>query len=110
MLLLRYVEGLGFVELSNRLGITPVATRQRAHRAREELIGACIEHTAQSGSRTCSAIRARLGRYLRGRLNLKTRTEVQNHLDGCKQCSDCLAQLVDLYGPLLTIREPTNEL
>lgn len=109
VLLLRYVEGLGFVELAERLGVTPVAARQRAHRAREELIGACIEQTAHSTVGKCAAVRSRLGRYLRGRLSAKARHQIRRHIESCRSCSECLAQLVDLYGPFLARSESTDE-
>lgn len=98
ILSLRYLEGLGFPELSRRLSISPVAARQRAHRAREELVGACMDRAAQSGAGACTPIRGRLGRYHRGLLSRKVRTEVSTHLDGCAACASCYEQLVDLYG------------
>jgi RNA polymerase sigma factor (sigma-70 family) len=104
VLLLRYVEGLSYSDLAASLGISTVAARQRAHRARDELIGACIEHTASPGPDTCSSVRARLGRYLRGRLTGNARQEVAQHLHRCKKCTECLLQLQDLYGHVLRPR------
>lgn len=98
ILRLRYVDGLGFTELAGQLGITPVAARQRAHRAREELVGACIEHTVTTGHGACRSVRSKLGRYLRGRLSRNTRAHISAHLDRCRACSGCLAELKDLYG------------
>jgi RNA polymerase sigma-70 factor (ECF subfamily) len=95
---LRYVEGMDFPALAHKLSITPVAARQRAHRAREELIGACMDHTASAGSEGCRPIRRRLGRYHRGLLGTKLRRQITAHLDACKACSSCYEQLVDLYG------------
>jgi RNA polymerase sigma factor (sigma-70 family) len=95
---LRYIEGLGFPELSQRLGITPVAARQRAHRAREELVGACMDKAAQAGAGECRPIRVRLGRYHRGLLSKKARAELELHLGSCAACSSCYEQLIDLYG------------
>ena len=95
---LRYLEGLSFPELAERLSISPVAARQRAHRAREELIGLCMEHAATSGAGKCTTVRRRLGRYHRGLLSQKTRSEVGLHLAGCPACQSCYEQLIDLYG------------
>jgi RNA polymerase sigma-70 factor (ECF subfamily) len=95
---LRYLEGLGFPELSQRLGITPVAARQRAHRAREELVGACMDRAAQAGVGECRPIRVRLGRYHRGLLSQKTRADLEFHLASCEACASCYEQLIDLYG------------
>jgi RNA polymerase sigma factor (sigma-70 family) len=98
---LRYVEGLDYRDLSSELGITPVAARQRAHRAREELISACMELVAQSGDGACRELRSRLGRYHRGLLTRKVRAEVQLHLETCPPCRACYEQVIDLYGTRL---------
>jgi RNA polymerase sigma factor (sigma-70 family) len=98
VLTLRYIDGLGFLELASLLGITAVAARQRAHRAREELIGACIEQTALTDAGTCRSIRSRMGRYLRGRLSRKARAHIASHLSSCDRCRRCYLELVDLYG------------
>ena len=95
---LRYVERLDFHDLAARLGITPVAARQRAHRAREELAGACMELSARNGEGICRQTRGRLGRYHRGLLGRPVRAEVELHLAGCPPCSSCYAQLIELYG------------
>ncbi|HEY6318607.1 MAG TPA: sigma-70 family RNA polymerase sigma factor [Acidimicrobiia bacterium] len=105
VLLLRYVEGLNYSELGQTLGISTVAARQRAHRARDELVGACIDQTASPGVGRCSAVRGRLGRYLRGRLPQRARDDIAEHLQQCAQCGECLAQLKDLYGHGLGRRE-----
>ena len=101
ILRLRYLEGLGFPELAHRLAISPVAARQRAHRAREELIGACMDQVAVTGDGACQPIRRRLGRYHRGLLGRKLRAQVVTHLDSCEACESCYEQLVDLYGQRL---------
>ena len=95
---LRYVDRLDFHDLSARLGITPVAARQRAHRAREELVGACMELSARNGEGICRQIRGRLGRYHRGLLGRVVRAEVELHLAECPDCSSCYEQLIELYG------------
>lgn len=101
---LRYIEGLGFPELSQRLGITSVAARQRAHRAREELIGACMDRAAQAGTGDCRPIRVRLGRYHRGLLSQRARADLEFHLASCEACTSCYEQLIDLYGHRLVDR------
>lgn len=101
VLQLRYVEGLGFLELAARLHITTVAARQRAHRARGELVSACIEQTARHGQGTCARVRSRLGRYLRGRLSRRLRDEINAHLSVCASCRRCHEEIIELYGHLL---------
>jgi RNA polymerase sigma-70 factor (ECF subfamily) len=99
---LRYVEDLDYHDLAGELGISPVAARQRAHRAREELVSACMELVAQSGEGTCRQVRGRLGRFHRGLLTRKVRGELQVHLDACLPCQLCYDQVIDLYGSRLT--------
>lgn len=101
ILTLRYVDGLGFVEMAESLGISPVAARQRAHRAREELVSACIEFTASANARSCTAIRGRFGRYLRGRLSRGARRQITGHLEICRACRRCYDDLRETYGALL---------
>jgi len=102
ILSLRYIQGFGFVEMADQLGISAVAARQRAHRAREELIGACIEHlNVERDGGACSRVRSRLGRYLRGRLSRNTRADIERHIDACSGCAQYYAEVIDLYGPLL---------
>jgi RNA polymerase sigma factor (sigma-70 family) len=95
---LRYMESLNFPDLADRLGITSVAARQRAHRAREELVGACMDATASGGSGDCKTIRRRLGRYHRGLLSRRVRASVDAHLTTCQECGSCYEQLIDLFG------------
>jgi RNA polymerase sigma factor (sigma-70 family) len=95
---LRYMESLNFPELAERLGITSVAARQRAHRAREELVGACMDVAAGGGTGNCKVIRRRLGRYHRGLLSQRVRDGIETHLDMCRECASCYEQLIDLFG------------
>jgi RNA polymerase sigma-70 factor (ECF subfamily) len=95
---LRYFEGLDYHELSTQLGVTPVAARQRAHRAREELITACMELHGGDGADDCAYARVRFGRFYRGLLTRKTRALVSHHLRSCAKCSLHYEQTVDLYG------------
>jgi len=95
---LRYVEHLDYLELSRQLGITPVAARQRAHRAREELVSACMEYAATGGDGECREVRSRLGRYHRGLLTRRMRTRIDVHLSDCPACVSCYEQVTELYG------------
>jgi RNA polymerase sigma-70 factor (ECF subfamily) len=95
---LRYIEGMTFPEVAGLLGITSVAARQRAHRAREEFVGACMDSAARAGTGECKPIRVKLGRFHRGRLSQKVRAEVALHLAGCSACETCYEQLIELYG------------
>ena len=95
---LRFGKRLDYHTLSERLGITPVAARQRVHRAREELVSACMEKVAEAGPEGCRDVRVRLGRYHRGLLSRPVRAQLSRHLDTCAGCASCYEQLIDLYG------------
>jgi RNA polymerase sigma factor (sigma-70 family) len=104
---LRFMQGLPFPEVARRLNISGVAARQRAHRACEELVGACIERSAEGGIGECGDTRRRLGRYYRGLLSRRVRAEIRAHLDSCTACAECFEQVVDLYGA--RFRSPGSE-
>jgi RNA polymerase sigma-70 factor (ECF subfamily) len=102
---LRYVESLDYHELSTVLGISAVAARQRAHRAREELISACMELDSGASAEECRFVRTRLGRFHRGLLTRRARGQVDIHLTVCTKCSAHYEQLIDLYGYRLGKRD-----
>ena len=95
---LRYVDRLDYSSLGARLSISPAAARQRVHRAREQLVAACIDAEATGGTGTCREARVRMGRYYRGKLNEAARGTLEAHLDECDRCRECYRQLVDVYG------------
>lgn len=95
---LRYIEGMSFPDVAGRLAITSVAARQRAHRAREEFVGACMDSAARAGDGDCGPLRSKFGRYHRGLLSKRMRAEVALHLSECASCRSCYEQLIDLYG------------
>lgn len=99
---LRYVEGLDYQDVSGLLSISAVAARQRAHRAREELISACMELDSHAANDACQYVRVRLGRYYRGLLTRRARSRVGMHLRECHSCASSYEQVVDLYGYRLT--------
>lgn len=95
---LRYIVGLDYEHVARELGIRTGAARQRAHRARDELLGACIEVEARGGDGACGRMRLLLGRYYRGRLTKGVRSEVESHLSECRHCAACYDELVNAYG------------
>ncbi len=95
---LRYVDRLDYETVGARLAISAAAARQRVHRAREQLVAACIDADATGGTGTCRETRLRMGHFYRGRLNDGARTRMQAHLDECHRCTECYTQLVDVYG------------
>lgn len=104
---LRYIEGMSFPDVAGALSISSVAARQRAHRAREEFVGACMDCAARAGAGACKPLRSKLGRYHRGLLSRKTRAAMALHLTECDACRTCYEQLIDLYGHRIDrLREP----
>ena len=101
---LRYVDRLDYATLGTRLGVSAAAARQRVHRARDHLVAACIDVDATGGTGACREVRVRMGRFYRGKLTRGLRARMQAHLDECEQCTECYAQLVDVYGR----RRPTT--
>ena len=95
---LRYVDRLDYASIADRLAITPVAARQRVHRAREQLVAACIEAEAGGGAGRCRETRLAMGRLYRDRLTGPEASAVHDHLRDCARCAECYAQLVDSYG------------
>ncbi|HZP31587.1 MAG TPA: sigma-70 family RNA polymerase sigma factor [Acidimicrobiia bacterium] len=95
---LRYVDRLDYAALGARLGVSAAAARQRVHRARDQLVAACIDADATGGTGPCREARGRMGRYYRGKLTRGVRAQMQEHLDTCELCRECYSQLVDVYG------------
>jgi RNA polymerase sigma factor (sigma-70 family) len=95
---LRYVDRLDYATLGARLGTTAAAARQRVHRARDQLVAACIDVDATGGAGQCRDVRVRMGRFYRGKLTRNMRTGVEAHLAECALCRECYTQLVDVYG------------
>jgi RNA polymerase sigma-70 factor, ECF subfamily len=96
---LRYVELLDYADIGLRLGITPSTARQRVHRAREHLLGACFAADSDdSSSNVCRMTRFRLARFARSALTRRIAARVALHLRNCDACRDEYVQLADLYG------------
>jgi hypothetical protein len=95
---LRFVDRLDYASLGDRLGTTEAAARQRVHRARDQLVAACIDVDATGGSGQCREVRVRMGRFYRGKLTRGLRVRMETHLEECPYCRDCYSQLVDAYG------------
>jgi RNA polymerase sigma-70 factor, ECF subfamily len=96
---LRYVQLLEYADIGAQLGITPSTARQRVHRARERLIGACF--AADPGDESavvCRMTKLRLARFVRRSLTRRIAARVALHLRSCDPCRDEYVQLADLYG------------
>jgi RNA polymerase sigma factor (sigma-70 family) len=96
---LRYVERLEYVDIGERLGVTPSTARQRVHRARERLITTCFATDPDDDSPgVCRMTKLRLARFVRGALSRRIAARVALHLHSCDPCRDEYTQLADLYG------------
>jgi RNA polymerase sigma-70 factor (ECF subfamily) len=96
---LRYVELLDYTDIGLRLGITPSTARQRVHRAREQLLGACFDADPDDASeRVCRMTRFRLARFVRSALTRRISARVALHVRICVPCRDEYTHLADLYG------------
>lgn len=99
LLALRYVEGLDYTEIGDRLGITPPTARQRVHRAMERLRTACFTVDPDAPStRVCHLTKVRLGRYARGVLSNRIAGRVTLHLIDCDDCRAVYVELADVLG------------
>lgn len=87
------VEGLAPRELAPLLGLSPNAAAALAYRAREGLRLAWIEvHIARTpeGSE-CRWTVERLAPYLRGKVTKRARARIEEHVAGCTDCAEALA-------------------
>lgn len=90
------VEGRTNDEIGVLLGLKPNAVAQLSYRAREGLRQAYLkQHLAVTVDEQCRDILALLPAYVRGSIDRRKKSRVEEHLRGCPRCS---AALVDLDG------------
>lgn len=100
---LRFVEQLGYEEISRELGITAGAARQRVHRARRELVSACDEHARSQLQQRCRATQRLLPSSARNMDDHEMSSRVAMHLSVCPSCRGYAERL-----GLFTISGPLN--
>ena len=101
------VEGESATEVGQRLGLSDVAVRQLARRAREGLreayLAAYLGSEPAVGSHVPSAD---LVSMARGKLSLRRRASVEKHLDTCPRCSGLLFQAAEENSTLRALALP----
>jgi RNA polymerase sigma factor (sigma-70 family) len=96
VLRLTTVEDKPLEQVAGQLGITSGAAAVLAFRAREGLRTAYLEQwVPPAAERECAHTRARLVRWVRGRLAAGARSRVDLHLDRCDRCAGVSAALVN---------------
>ena len=101
------VEGESATEVGERLGLTDVAVRQLARRAREGLREAYL--TAYLGGGTPEGAHipsSDLVQMARGKISLRRRTQVEGHLDSCAQCTRLLFEAAEENSTLRALAIP----
>jgi RNA polymerase sigma factor (sigma-70 family) len=101
------VEGESATEVGQRLGLTDVAVRQLARRAREGLREAYL--TAYLGG--APAVGAHipsndLVQMARGKIAARRRVQVESHLDTCPQCTRMLLEAAEENSTLRALAIP----
>jgi RNA polymerase sigma factor (sigma-70 family) len=101
------VVGLHPREVAPLLGMSANSVASLSFRAREGFKSAWIQaQVADGGSRSCQAIRARLGDYVRGRLSVRTAARVREHLDTCAECDELACDATETASHLAVSLAP----
>ncbi|WP_197522444.1 sigma-70 family RNA polymerase sigma factor [Occultella aeris] len=111
VLWLTEVEGYGPAALSEEMGIKPTAVAVLASRARSGFRSAWLQAHVGAGRRAdlpaeCAKIVPQLGDYETGRLTARRRLAVQNHLQGCVDCSAVALELTAVSEKLGAVLVP----
>lgn len=94
------VEQLPLEEVSERLGVKLGALRVQLHRARKRLGTAYLQQYVESGDPECRPSSQQLARLARGELGKRARQRVDEHVRGCRSCTEQLARLESLQRQL----------
>lgn len=95
------VEGLTHEEVSEHLGIKANAVASLAFRARAGLRQAYLsEHLIDTRDPQCRTVVEQLPHYVRDRLSSRRRRVVQEHLDGCADCTKAALELSEVDSRL----------
>ncbi len=95
------IEGMKPAAASPLLGLTPNGVSALALRARERLRQAYLQnHINSSAGKDCGEYSMQLGAYSRGGLSQRSQGRVQEHLEGCPQCTALLLDLSDVQSAM----------
>ncbi|MFE7507426.1 zf-HC2 domain-containing protein [Promicromonospora sp. NPDC057488] len=88
ILLDRHVRDMAVADIAGDLGVRPHAVTMRLRRAEERLAGAfAAAHAQEVNEPECRATRAAMHDYLKDRLLPRRRGRVEEHMDGCAECT-----------------------
>lgn len=88
-------------DIAPLLGVTGNASAVAAHRARENLKTAYLQaHVSRSltAGGECARYADQLGAYARGGLRRRAEVGLRTHLQGCAECREAAAEVLDLNG------------
>lgn len=96
------VEGERPAAVAPHFGLSPNAMSALARRAREGLRAAYLQaHLAEdTGSRSCSAVRSKLGNYTAGGVQGTEQHRIRKHLQTCTSCNALHAELTEVCSTL----------
>lgn len=101
------IENESHGEIGRLLGIKPAAVAALSYRAREGLRQAYLTaHLAETSDQSCVRTRERLPAYVRDQLGARATSEVEAHLDDCRQCTVVLADLRGVTSALGAVLAP----
>ncbi|WP_408897428.1 sigma-70 family RNA polymerase sigma factor [Nocardioides sp. R1-1] len=102
------VEGRPLADAAALLALSPTAASSLAHRAREGLKLAYLDHqlATRAADRSCQWSLARLSQYVRGGLSPRAADKVQAHVAACASCTAALAGLEDTNRRLAALLLP----
>lgn len=101
------VEGESATQVGERLGLTDVAVRQLARRAREGLREAYLTAYLGGGPAVGAHIPSNeLVQMARGKLSARRRAQLEPHLDSCPQCTRLLFEAAEENSTLRVLAIP----
>jgi RNA polymerase sigma factor (sigma-70 family) len=101
------VEDESPAEVALLLGVSANEASAHAAPAKERLRQAMLaQHLAQADDEACRATGLKLGSYVRDALSARDRAVVQEHLDGCPECTAAVAELRDVDSTLRGVIAP----
>ncbi|PRA17582.1 RNA polymerase subunit sigma, partial [Brevundimonas sp. MYb27] len=91
------IEGLKPAAVAPLIGLSPNGVSALALRARERLRQEYLQnHISSSAGKDCEEYSTQLGAYSREGLSPRNQARVQEHLEGCPQCTALLLDLNDV--------------
>jgi len=94
-------------EIAPLLGLSANGVAALAYRAREALRQAYLQqHLNSADTLNCLEANTQLGAYVRGGLNKREHTRIDNHVHTCERCTALVVELQDVNRGMRTIIAP----